>query len=60
MFWLKAVTFLTSFEDAQLTSSVKALGQKTYTWYIMPFNKFMEAVELLDVVMRLAYRIVQN
>ena len=34
--------------------------KKTYTWYIMPFNKFMEAVELLDVVMRLAYRIVQN
>jgi len=28
MFWLEAVTFLTSFEGAQLGSSVKALGQK--------------------------------
>ena len=28
MFWLKAVTFLTSFEGAQPASYVKALGQK--------------------------------
>jgi len=36
MFWLKAVTFLISFEGAQPARSVKALGQKKYSWCTMP------------------------
>jgi len=64
VFWHKAVTFLTSYEGAQPAGTVKALWQKqtnqqTHSWCTMPTNgcnlqyKFMEAVELLGVLMRL-------
>ena len=62
VFWLKAVTFLTSLEGAQPAGSVNALGRKkqTHSWCTMPtfgcylqYNKFMGAVKLLDVLMYL-------
>ena len=45
MFWLKDVTFLTSFEGAQPASYVKALGQKKYSWFTMPTCSLQPTVQ---------------